>query len=69
MTWTQDEILTTGTASRLLGVSRHKLIDLCKAGILRSWKVPNSRHRRIMMADLLDLARRFGIPIQGGRDG
>jgi len=45
-----DQLLTTGEAARLLGVSRQHVVDLCDAGDLPHTLV--GKHRRILRSDV-----------------
>ena len=45
-----DQLLTTGEAAQLLGVSRQHIVDLCDAGDLPHSLV--GRHRRILRSDV-----------------
>lgn len=45
-----DDLLTTGEAARLLGVTRQHIVDLCNAGDLPYSTV--GRHRRVRRSDV-----------------
>ena len=45
-----DELLTTGKAAKLLGVSRQHVVDLCDSGELPAVRV--GAHRRIALRDV-----------------
>ena len=49
-----SELITTGTAARVLGSSRQHVVDLCEAGALPFSSV--GRHRRLRRADVERLA-------------
>ena len=49
-----SELITTGTAARVLGSSRQHVVDLCEAGDLPFTSV--GRHRRLRRADVERLA-------------
>lgn len=51
---TGDELLTTGEAAALLGVSRQQVVDLCEEGQLPfSWA---GKHRRLLRRDVETVA-------------
>jgi len=45
-----DQLLTTGEAARILGVSRQHVVDLCEAGDLPHTLV--GKHRRVYQSDV-----------------
>jgi excisionase family DNA binding protein len=51
-----DELLTTGEAAQLLGVSRQHIVDLCSAGDLAYTVV--GKHRRVRRRDVEQLRAR-----------
>lgn len=57
-------VLTTAGAARLLNVSQQTVIKMCDRGMLKHWKVPLSRFRRIMRADAVAFAEQHGIPVR-----
>lgn len=52
---TEDEV-TPAEAARLLGVTRQFVDRLCEDGVLPFHRLPRSRHRRIRVQDVLDVA-------------
>jgi len=52
------ELLTTGDAARLLGVSRQHVVDLCDRGTLPC--VRTRVHRRLRRADIEAMRKRLG---------
>jgi hypothetical protein len=38
---------------------------MCDDGILDSFKIPNSKHRRIRAASVVAVAKESGIPLEG----
>jgi excisionase family DNA binding protein len=46
----EEELLSTGQAAQLLGVSRQHVVDLCAKGALRHIKV--GTHRRVRRGDV-----------------
>lgn len=46
-----DELLTTGEAAKILGVSRQHIVDLCDRGLL-PFTYAGTKHRRIRRSDL-----------------
>lgn len=61
----EDEV-TPAQAAQILGVTRQFVDRLCEDGILPFRRLPDSRHRRIRVQDVLDLAvereqRRSGL--------
>ena len=51
----EDE-MTPAEAADALGVTRQFVDRLCEDGVLPFRRLPNSRHRRIRVQDVLDLA-------------
>lgn len=43
-------------AAELLGVTRQFVDRLCENGVLDFWRLPDSRHRRIKVQDVIQLA-------------
>lgn len=54
--------LTTGDAAKIAGVSQSLIIRWCNVGILKSYLVPGSKHRRISRRDLQQVIREHGMP-------
>lgn len=52
---TEDEV-TPAEAANLLGVTRQFVDRLCEDGVLPFRRLPGSRHRRIRVQDVLDVA-------------
>jgi excisionase family DNA binding protein len=50
---TEDEV-TPAEAAKLMGVSRQYVDRLCTDGVLPFRRLPDSRHRRIRVRDVLD---------------
>lgn len=48
-----DEVLTTGEAAEVLGVSRQYLVRLLDDGVIPSETLAGSQHRRVLLADVL----------------
>ena len=53
-----EKKLTTQDAADFLGISRPTLIKQLESGAIPYEKLPGSRHRRILLADLLDYQSR-----------
>ena len=51
----QDEVLTPTQAAAMIGVTRQYLDRLMKDGVLTFHRLPNSKHRRVKVADVLAL--------------
>lgn len=47
-----DEYVTTGAAAKVLGTNHKHVIRLADKGVLRSWLVPGSKHRRVSIEDV-----------------
>lgn len=56
-------LLTTGEAARLSGLSQNTIIRSIDRGILIAHRIPGSRHRRIERTALRAWMRSAGIPI------
>lgn len=52
---TEDEV-TPGQAAEILGVTRQFVDRLCEDGVLDFRRLPGSRHRRIRIQDVMDVA-------------
>lgn len=48
-----DEVLTTTEAAEVLGISRQFLVRLLDDGVIPSETLPGSRHRRLLLADVV----------------
>jgi len=55
------DVLTTGEAAQICGVSRRKIIDCFDNGLLRGFKVPGSSHRRILRDELVRFMEEHGV--------
>ena len=51
-----EEELTPTQAADLMGVTRQYVDRLCEDGVLPFRRLPGSRHRRIRVQDILDVA-------------
>lgn len=51
-----DEEVTPTEAAKLMGVTRQFVDRLCEDGILAFRRLPGSRHRRIRVEDVLEIA-------------
>ncbi len=51
-----EEEVTPGEAARILGVTRQFVDRLCEDGVLAFRRLPGSRHRRIRVLDVVDVA-------------
>ena len=51
----QDEV-TPAQAANILGVTRQFVDRLCEDTVLAFRRLPNSRHRRILVQDVIDVA-------------
>jgi excisionase family DNA binding protein len=56
MSASDGDLLSTGEAAKLLGVTRQHIVDLCSRGVLHY--VMAGTHRRVRRADVLALAAR-----------
>jgi len=52
---TEDEV-TPAEAAQLMGVTRQFVDRLCEDGVLAFRRLPGSRHRRIRVEDVLEIA-------------
>lgn len=52
---TEDEV-TPGQTAEILGVTRQFVDRLCEDGVLAFRRLPGSRHRRIRVQDVVDVA-------------
>lgn len=51
-----DDEVTPTEAAKLMGVTRQFVDRLCEDGVLAFRRLPNSRHRRIRVEDVLEVA-------------
>lgn len=51
-----EEEVTPAEAARLMGVTRQFVDRLCEDGVLAFRRLPGSRHRRIRVQDVVDVA-------------
>lgn len=51
-----DDEVTPAQAADILGVTRQFVDRLCEDGVLTFRRLPDSRHRRILLHDVIDLA-------------
>lgn len=51
-----DDEVTPTEAAKLMGVTRQFVDRLCKDGVLAFRRLPGSRHRRIRVEDVLEVA-------------
>lgn len=61
----EDEVTPT-QAAKILGVTRQFVDRLCEDGVLPYRRLPNSRHRRVRVQDVLDIADEREQRRQGG---
>ena len=56
------DTFTTGQAARVTHLSQQTIIRACDMGALKHFRVPGSRFRRVMRADLIKFMCAHGIP-------
>ena len=61
-----DDEVTPAQAAELIGVTRQFVDRLCAAGLLQYRRLPGSKHRRIRVQDVIELARERELRRQGG---
>ena len=59
-------ILTTNEAARLCGVSHQTIVRSFDSGVLKGWRIPGSKFRRIPRGSLLEFMAAHGIPLPDG---
>lgn len=59
----QTAPLTTTQASKILGISNRTVVKLFESGELKGYKVPGSKHRRFVKADVIAFAKFHQVPI------
>ena len=59
----KHKLLTTSGVANLLKVSQQTAIRLMDSGVIRSWKVPMSTHRRTDIEEVRLYAERNGIKL------
>lgn len=57
------DVLTTGEAGRILGVTARTVGKLIDTGVIRGWRA--SVHRRICRKDFIRYLHARGIPVKG----
>ena len=62
-----DTTLTPAEAAELLGLSRPFVVRLLDDGVIASERLPRSRHRRVLLADVLGFAAQREQRRQGRR--
>lgn len=60
---TTDKPFTTGDVAKLCHVSPRTVTKWCDAGLIKHWRIPLSKDRRISRAALLDFLRQHEMPI------
>lgn len=58
-----DSIVSTGTLATWFGVAGRTAVKWLDAGVLKSFRLPCSQDRRVIVADAIDFARKGGMPI------
>ena len=68
-----DEYVTTGVAAKVLGGNHKQVIRLADKGVVRSWNVPGSEHRRVNIEDVRrfseEIGRRSREAVMASREG
>ena len=59
------KVYTTGQAAKICKVSQQTIIRCFDSGLLKGYRVPGSRFRRIPDNALLEFMREHGIPLDG----
>ena len=60
---TSERYLTTGQVARACGVASRTAAKWIDSGLLKGFKIPGSRDRRVAEADLLEFKKVHGIPL------
>lgn len=60
-----DGIMTTGQAATALGVSQQTVIRMFDAGLLKGYRVPGSKFRRILTSEVERVLRDRVKRVQG----
>lgn len=58
-------VLTTGQAAKICHVSYQTVNRLIDRGILKGFRVPGSKHRRVKRSDLLEFIKKYSIGADG----
>ena len=58
-------VFTTSQVARICGVSNQMVAKWMSQGLLKGWKLPNSRHRRFDRADVVEFLKVHGLPTRG----
>jgi len=59
------DILTTGALAKLFGVAPRTAVKWLETGLLKSYRVPGSTHRRVLRSEAVAFAKRTGTPLVG----
>jgi hypothetical protein len=57
------EVFTTGQVAKVLQTSVSHVKKTLDSGILKCFKVPSSKHRRIMRLHLIEFMKKYDIPL------
>ena len=57
------DILTTSEVARICNVSSSTVIKWIDSGVLKGFKIPGSKTRRVTRKDLLEFMNEYGIPL------
>ena len=63
------DVLTTGDVARLCHVAPRTVTKWVDTGVLRGYRIPGSRDRRVPLANLLAFMQAYGIPVMGLKGG
>ena len=59
---TAPGVLSTGQVARACGMSQGTVQSWLNAGRLKFYRLPASRHRRVLLRDLLAFCEQYGMP-------
>ncbi len=60
---TMRRVLTMGDVAQVCGVASRTASKWCDSGLLKSWRVPGSPHRRVSRDDLVEFMDKNGLPV------
>jgi excisionase family DNA binding protein len=55
--------LSTTAAARMLSVSSRTVAAWIDTGLLKGFRIPGSKHRRVTVAELEAFAKQHGVPL------